>query len=135
MKLERTQKVQAGKFSMAAMSDMAFLLIIFFMVCAKFVEKSDLQVELPVSLTAEKAEEVPIVITITEGKNFFVNGILLTASELLPELRGRLRGAENADEKTIMVRADKSLTYGDIRPAIDAVDKSGGMLELSALTE
>ena len=135
MKMERAHKVRAGKFSMAAMSDMAFLLIIFFMVCAKFVEKSDITVELPVSYSAEKAEEVPTIITVTEQKNFFVNGISMTASELLPELRGRLRGAQNTDEKTIMVCADKSLTYGDIRPAIDAVDKAGGMLELSVLTE
>ena len=135
MKLERTHTVKAGKFSMAAMSDMAFLLIIFFMVCAKFVEKSDAQVELPISGTAEKAEEVPIMITVTAEKLFFVNGVVMEARELLPELRGRLRGVDNPAEKTIMVRADRTLQYRDIRPAIDAVDRAGGMLELSVLTE
>jgi len=135
MKLERTHTVKAGKFSMAAMSDMAFLLIIFFMVCAKFVEKSDVPVELPISETADRAEEVPIMITVNAEKVFFVNGVAMEARELLPELRGRLRGVDNPDEKTVMVRADRTLRYKDIRPAIDAVDRAGGMLELSVLIE
>ena len=120
---------------MAAMSDIAFLLIIFFMVCAKFVEKSDTQVELPMSLTAAKADEVPLVISVNAEKLFFVNGIMMEARELLPELRGCLRGADTPDEKTIIVRADRTLIYKDIRPAIDAVDRAGGMLELSVLAE
>lgn len=135
MKLNRTQIVKAGKFSMAAMSDLAFLLIIFFMVCAKFVEKSDVQVQLPMSVTAEKAEEVPTIISIDSEKIIFVNGVPMTVRELLPELRGRLRSADTPDDKTIIVRADQSLKYRDIRPIVDAIDRAGGMLELTVLSE
>ena len=91
MKLPRKHAVTAGKFSMAAMSDMAFLLIIFFMVCAKFVEKSDVRVELPHSETAQKSEEAPIVVSITAERAVFVNGVDVPVSDILPELRGRLR--------------------------------------------
>lgn len=135
MKLPRKHSVTAGKFSMAAMSDMAFLLIIFFMVCAKFVDKSDVKVSLPRAVTAEKAEEGPIVVSITAEKLVYVNAVDISISDILPELRGQLRAASTPDQKTVIIRADRSLKYKDIRPIVDAVDRAGGMLELAVLGE
>ena len=135
MKLARRYSVTPGKFSMAAMSDMAFLLIIFFMVCAKFVEKTDVKVELPRADTAQKAVEAPIVVSITIDRTVYVNAVAIAVADVLPELRGLIRGASNADERTVIVRADRSLRYEDVRPVVDAVDRAGGMLELAVLGE
>jgi biopolymer transport protein ExbD len=135
MKLEQTQKLRAGSFSMAAMSDLGFLLIIFFMVCTKFVEKSDIPVELPFSTSGAEAQEVPIAIIIGAEGVILVDGVSMSPSELLAELRGRLRLAETPEQKTVIIRADKTLKYSQIRPAVDAVDRAGGMLELAVLAE
>ncbi|MFP4028078.1 MAG: ExbD/TolR family protein [Candidatus Brocadiia bacterium] len=133
MKLSSSHSIEAGKFSMAAMTDIAFLLIIFFMVCAKFVEKNDINVRLPESRTGQHATEVPITVTVNEKGLFFVKGVQIQRDQLLAELKGQLRAAKSADEKTIIVRAARSLDYGQIRPAVDAVDRAGGMLELAVL--
>ena len=135
MKLSPTQAVQAGKFSMAAMSDMAFLLIIFFMVCSKFVERSDIPIDLPLSATGVQAEDVPTTIAINAEGTIFVDGVSMPESDLLPELRARMRAAESLDEKTVIVRADRSLEYRHIRPIKEAVERAGGMLELAVLGE
>lgn len=135
MKLPRKFSLRPGQFSMAAMSDMAFLLIIFFMVCAKFVEKSEIKLQLPRSETAEKAEEGPIVVSITAEGTVFVNAVDILVSDILPELRGQLRAASTPEQKTVIIRADRSLTYKHIRPIVDAVDRAGGMLELAVLGE
>ena len=135
MKLTPTHKVQPGRFSMAAMSDIAFLLIIFFMVCAKFVERSEVPVDLPLATTGQQTPEPPTTITINAQGGIFVNEVSMQAEDLLPELRGRLRSAETNDEKTVIIRADRALTYRQIRPAVDAVDRAGGMLEMAVLSD
>jgi biopolymer transport protein ExbD len=135
MKLKPKNTVEAGKFSMSAMSDIAFLLIIFFMVCAQFVEKSDIPVKLPLSRTGNEAEELPIKVTINSEGAIFVNGVSMSASEVFPELRGRIRTAEGTEGKIVVVRAHRSLAYGTIRPVVDAVDRAGGTLELSVVSK
>lgn len=135
MKLQTGHHVEAGKFSMAAMSDLAFLLIIFFMVCAHFVEQSGTQVQLPLASSGEESDELPIKVTVTENGAFFVNEMSIPASELSRELGGRVRMAETPTDKTVILKAERKLNYEKIRPVVNAVDRAGGMLELAVLQE
>ena len=135
MELKTSHGVEAGQFSMAAMSDMAFLLIIFFMVCAQFVQQSGAEVELPLAGTGEESDELPIKVTITSNGAFFVNDMAIPEGELPRELRGRVRMAETPADRTVVLRAERALDYGRIRPAVEAVDRAGGMLELGVIEE
>lgn len=135
MKLNTSHDVEAGQFSMSAMSDIAFLLIIFFMVCGHFVEKSSSDVELPLASGGEESDELPIRVTITREEDIFVNGMSLNKGELRHDLKGRVRRAETPADKTVMLRASRALDYKSIGPIVDAVNSSGGMLELSVLQE
>ncbi|MFW6044211.1 MAG: ExbD/TolR family protein [Planctomycetota bacterium] len=135
MKLERSHDIEAGKFSMAAMSDLAFLLIIFFMVCGHFVDQSAAPVELPMAGSGDESDEMPTQVTISRTGSYLVNDMSVPAGDLNNELKGRIRAAETPTEKTVLVRAERSLDYGKLRPVVDAVDKSGGMLELAVIEE
>lgn len=135
MKLETSHSVEPGKFSMAAMSDMAFLLIIFFMVCGHFVEKSSTKVELPLAATGEESDQMPIKVTITEGEAIFVNGLSIPTDQLYNEIKGRVRVAESATDRTVLLRAERSLSYETIDPIVKAVNQGGGMLELAVIQE
>lgn len=135
MELKTSHHVEAGQFSMAAMSDMAFLLIIFFMVCAQFVQQSGTEVELPLAGTGEESDELPIKVTITENGAIFVNDMSIPEAELPRELGGRVRMAETPTDRTVILRAERALDYGRIRPAVEAVDRAGGMLELAVVEE
>ena len=135
MKLQTGHHVEAGKFSMAAMSDLAFLLNIFFMVCAHFVEQSGTQAQLPLASSGADSDELPIKVTVTENGAFFVNEMSIPASELSRELGGRVRMAETPTDKTVILKAERKLNYEKIRPVVNAVDRAGGMLELAVLQE
>lgn len=135
MKLNTSHEVQAGEFSMAAMSDLAFLLIIFFMVCGHFVDQSSSSVELPVAGTGDEGDEMPIMVTITGTGSYEVNDMSVPAGDIEDELRGRVRMADTPTGKTVLLRAERSLDYGALRVVVDAVNKSGGMLELAVLEE
>ena len=135
MELKTSHGIEAGRFSMAAMSDMAFLLIIFFMVCGHFVQQSGVQVQLPLAGTGEKSDQLPIEVVVTENGAFFVNDMSIPEPELAREIKGRVRMAETPSDKTVLVKAERKLNYDKIWPVVDAVDRAGGMLELSVIEE
>jgi biopolymer transport protein ExbD len=91
MKLGSKHKVDPG-FSMASMTDLIFLLLIFFMLTSSFVTPSGLPVNLPAS-KASKIEVQKVSVTITRNLQYFVNERRVTRGTLEGELKSRLGGA------------------------------------------
>lgn len=85
MNLKATNKVDAA-FSMASMTDLIFLLLIFFMLTASFVTPSGLPVNLPTS-KASTIEVQKVSITVTKDLLYFVNDKQVTKSTLESELK------------------------------------------------
>ena len=71
MNLQARNKVDAA-FSMASMTDLIFLLLIFFMLTSSFVTPSGLPVNLPTSV-ASTIEVQKVSVTVTKDLQFFVN--------------------------------------------------------------
>lgn len=76
-------------FSMASMTDLIFLLLIFFMLTSSFVTPSGLPVNLP-SSRASSIEVQKVSVTVTKDLQFFVNDKKVSRAMLEPELRSRL---------------------------------------------
>jgi biopolymer transport protein ExbD len=133
MPLKTSHKIEPGHFSMSAMSDIAFLLIIFFMVCGNFAQQRQAEVELPLASRGEEADKLPIEVVIDEEGQIVVGDVVTRVEDLKQELRSRIRTAETTDQKTVIVRADRKLNYEQIKPVVDAVNAGGGMLELAVL--
>ena len=85
MNLQSRNKVDAA-FSMASMTDLIFLLLIFFMLTSSFVTPSGLPVNLPSSV-ASTIEVQKVSITVTKDLQFFVNDKKVTKSTLEGELK------------------------------------------------
>jgi biopolymer transport protein ExbD len=90
MNLQSRNKVDAS-FSMASMTDLIFLLLIFFMLTSSFVTPSGLPVNLPTS-KASTIEVQKVSITVTKDLRFFVNEKQVTKSTLEGELKSKLAG-------------------------------------------
>lgn len=90
MNLQSRNKVDAA-FSMASMTDLIFLLLIFFMLTSSFVTPSGLPVNLPTS-KASTIEVQKVSITVTKDLRFFVNEKQVTKGTLEGELKSRLAG-------------------------------------------
>jgi biopolymer transport protein ExbD len=90
MNLQSRNKIDAS-FSMASMTDLIFLLLIFFMLTSSFVTPSGLPVNLPTS-KASTIEVQKVSITVTKDLRFFVNEKRVTKGTLEGELKSKLAG-------------------------------------------
>ncbi len=85
MDLKTRNKVEVS-FSMASMTDLIFLLLIFFMLTASFVTPSGLPVNLPTS-KASTIEVQKVSITVTKDLQYYVNDQKVTKETLEAALK------------------------------------------------
>jgi|SRR5882672_3961307 len=103
MNLQTRNKVEAA-FSMASMTDLIFLLLIFFMLTSSFVTPSGLPVNLPSSI-ASTIEVQKVSVTVTKDLAYFVNDKRVTRNTLEKELSRNL-GSPNG---VVVLHIDKSV--------------------------
>jgi len=103
MNLGSKSKIEAG-FSMASMTDLIFLLLVFFMLTSSFVTPSGLPVNLP-SAKASTIEVQKISVTVTKDLQYYVNNVKVTKGTLEGELKSRLGGTKGA----IVLHIDKEV--------------------------
>jgi biopolymer transport protein ExbD len=103
MRLNPKNKVDAG-FSMASMTDLIFLLLIFFMLTSSFVTPAGLPVNLPSSKKAVMNVQ-KLAVTVTKDLQYYVNEKKVTRASLEGELKSRLTTPGGA----IVINIDKSV--------------------------
>ena len=93
-------------FSMSSMTDIIFLLLIFFMLTSSFITPSGLPVNLPSSKSTNIVMQ-KVSVTITKDMLYFVNDKRVAVSDLEIAIKRELR---NADEGVVVLHIDKSVT-------------------------
>jgi biopolymer transport protein ExbD len=91
MNLNSKHKVDPS-FNMSSMTDLIFLLLVFFMLTSSFVTPSGLPVNLP-SSKASSIEVQKVSVTITRDLQYYINEKRITKATLEGELKSRLGGA------------------------------------------
>ena len=90
---------------MSSMTDIIFLLLIFFMLTSNFVTPTGLPVSLPKSSVSNIVME-KISVTITEDLTYALNGNPVAFEELQPQLAALLQGTE---EGVVVLHVDKTV--------------------------
>ncbi len=103
MNLQTRNKVEAA-FSMASMTDLIFLLLIFFMLTSSFVTPSGLPVNLPSSI-ASTIEVQKVSVTVTKDILYFVNDKRVTRNTVEAELKRNLASPNGV----VVLHIDKSV--------------------------
>jgi biopolymer transport protein ExbD len=106
MAFKRRTKVKPD-FSMASMTDLVFLLLIFFMITSTLVSPNAIKVSLPKAnnqVTTPKA----IAVSVTADLLWYVNGTQTTQELLEAELSNQLKSV-NADDAVVSINCDKSV--------------------------
>jgi biopolymer transport protein ExbD len=103
MDLNTKHKVQAA-FSMSSMTDIIFLLLIFFMLTASFVTPSGLPVNLPSSKSSTIVMQ-KVSVTITKDLRYFVDDQRTNIRRLPDDLAAALKGQEGV----VVLHVDKSV--------------------------
>lgn len=103
MDLRSKHKVSAS-FSMSSMTDIIFLLLIFFMLTASFITPSGLPVNLPAAKSSEIVMQ-KVSVTITKDLQYFVNNKKVGRGSLQSTLESSLAGREGV----VVLHCDKSV--------------------------
>jgi biopolymer transport protein ExbD len=103
MNLKSKHKVEAT-FSMSSMTDVIFLLLIFFMLTASFITPSGLPVNLPASKSSEIVLQ-KVSVSITKDLKYYVNDKQVSENQL----EGTLRSALEGKEGVVVLHCDKSV--------------------------
>ena len=107
MNLRGRNKVRTD-FSMASMTDIVFLLLIFFMLTSTLVTSSALDLVLPKS-KAQSVKKQDVSVSIDAELNFELNGAEVSEDELEPRLLALVGGNPDA---VILLQADESVPTG-----------------------
>src|SRR5690606_25364555 len=91
-------------FSMASMTDLIFLLLVFFMLTSSFVTPSGLPVNLP-SSKASNIEVQKISVTVTKDLQYYVNDKPVRRAMLEAELKSLLSGTSGS----VVLHIDKAV--------------------------
>lgn len=103
MALKTNHKVDP-MFSMSSMTDIVFLLLIFFMLTSSFITPSGLPVNLPTSKSSTLQIQ-KLSVTITENLEYYVNDKKVSKGMLEAELRSKLTDKDGV----VTLHVDKSV--------------------------
>lgn len=104
MSLKSRHKVDPA-FSMSSMTDIIFLLLIFFMLTSSFITPSGLPINLPASKTSNIVMQ-KVSVTINKDLIYYVNDKRTSVDDLEIAIQRELR---NADEGVVVLHIDKSV--------------------------
>ena len=114
MNLRSKSKVSA-EFSMSSMTDLVFLLLIFFILTSTLVTSSALDVVLPKS-NAQTVKKHDVTVTITPDLRFSVDGDIVPADQVEGAILGKTMGLADA---VVILRADKDVPTGETVRILD----------------
>ena len=114
MTLKSRNKVSAA-FSMSSMTDIVFLLLIFFMLTSTLVTTNALDLVLPNS-TAQTVKKQRVSVSINENLEYFIDKELVELKYLESLLIEQLAGQ---DEQVLVLRVDKSIA---VEHAVEVMD-------------
>jgi biopolymer transport protein ExbD len=111
----------------AAMGDIAFLLIIFFMVATNFARESHVRLDPAASPDIDTIKEAPLSVSIDKDGQVWFQGKPCEAESLEGVVRTMLPDRE---DKTVMLKIDKELTQERFGEAIVALSRAGAQIAL-----
>lgn len=133
MALKRKSKV-IESFSLASMTDIIFLLLIFFMVTSTFIIPNAVDVDLPSTSKINNKDIPPIKITLTKNNEIFIGrDDNLVKMESLGDIYDMLQSYntdESDKEAPVALYADQDVSYRDIMSVIDQIVKADKKLIL-----
>lgn len=118
MAIKSRNKIDSG-FSMASMSDLVFLLLIFFMLTSTLVSPNAIKLLLPSSNSKTMAKQ-SLTVYIDSNYSYFVEEEPVTPEFLTETIGNKLAGDSEA---SVVLRADQSVPVQYVVTLIDAVNQ------------
>lgn len=127
MKIARKKKKNFIMVPVASMGDIAFLLIIFFMLTSNFMKESKIKLEEAQAPDIEELKDSQISVSVDEEGKIFVQGKEVSIDNLQTEVEEFIA---NRDDKTVMLKIDKKLKQKEFGDIFIKLSKSGAEIAL-----
>lgn len=131
MNLKRRNRVSA-EFSMASMTDIIFLLLIFFMITSSAISQSAIDVKLPKASSGDPSIQDPTVITVSDKGLYYINDKEIPNTEIESHLKEILKEVANP---SFTIRADENTKHKDIVYLMNIAEKNGYNLAIATIQE
>ncbi len=109
------------EFNSSSMSDLVFLLLIFFMLTSTLVAPNAIKLLLPQSSSRTMSKQT-VTVYINEKNDYYVGERQVAESQLQSEIMVELNKVNHGAEGTVVVRSDKSVPVQYVVNVIDAVN-------------
>jgi biopolymer transport protein ExbD len=131
VKASRKKKRRKVQVPIASMGDIAFLLIIFFMLLSEFSKDKDLPIELPQSDQVKKTEVVVAarVAMAADGEIYFDGDRVDSAKDVEWGVRALLSKTVADEQRHVQFKCDASLSKETFEPVLKAIAEGGGIIE------
>lgn len=118
MAIKRRTGIQA-EFSMSSLTDIIFLLLIFFMLTSTFVAPNGIKLFLPKSKGPQIVHQT-VTVSVNEDLNYYVMNEQVSLGEMENAIKQYMTGSE---DDAIILRADKEITHGDFVTVLNICNK------------
>jgi biopolymer transport protein ExbD len=102
-------------FSLAGMTDVVLLLLIFFLLTSSFIPQMGIQVNLPQVDSASPVTDQSITVSLTKDGTYYVADSPVPKSRLVDELR-----STRTDQEFLIMRADQEASIGQFAAVASA---------------
>ncbi|CAM1366787.1 Outer membrane transport energization protein ExbD [Tenacibaculum sediminilitoris] len=119
MNLRGRNKVNPN-FNMSSMTDIVFLLLIFFMLTSTLVTVSAIDVLLP-KAGGKTENNTSVAVTITNDASFYIDKTKVSNTNLEKKLLMKV-GADK--KKTVVIRGDQNVAYKNVMQVIDIANRN-----------
>ncbi|TXC78782.1 ExbD/TolR family protein [Luteibaculum oceani] len=127
MNLGSRNKINTG-FSMSSMTDLVFLLLIFFIILSTLVSPYALPVDLPSSKNKTK-QKPKISVTITKDLEYFIGGKRVSKDNFEAELVNSLVPGE--EQQSVVLHVDKAVPTGNMVSVLDVAKRNNCKIVLA----
>ena len=118
-------------FNSISLTDIIFLLLVFFLLSSSFVLQPGVKVQLPTTTTTDISSEKSVVVSVTKEGAIYLNDNLVNKIELGAQLRQMLLDIGNP---ILVLRADKDVTIENLVEIMDISKTAGGEKFIIATT-
>ncbi|AWM13185.1 biopolymer transporter ExbD [Flavobacterium sp. NRK F10] len=122
MKIGKNKNKVSTEFNMSSMTDIVFLLLIFFMLTSTMVTTNALDLVLPKGKGKTDSNK-SITVNITNDLQFYIDKAEVPKNDIEGRLLEMLP-AENEENRAIVLRAEKKVPYEDIIYVMDIANRN-----------
>lgn len=102
-------------FSLAGMTDIVLLLLIFFLLTSNFIPQMGIQVTLPQVESSAPVDREYVTVVLTDEGTYYVNGTRVPEARLVSAIRSAKSG-----QSVLVLRADQGATIGQFATVASA---------------